>query len=164
MDSLKRGEFCRRFSAGIEICRIVSELRKSLVEFCRGKVGFVEICFYLSLIVDEICRILTNNIKECRKVLINMEKWCVEFEVICDIMAKEVEKRKQVRQKILGAYDKMWDLQEKSRKSTTFDEYYEIEKEIDAQNEYINTLETEYNKIDYTIHVLKQARIDVLEK
>ena len=93
-----------------------------------------------------------------------MEKWCVEFEVICDIMAKEVEKRKQVRQKILGAYDKMWDLQEKSRKSTTFDEYYEIEKEIDAQNEYINTLETEYNKIDYAIHILKQARIDVLEK
>ena len=93
-----------------------------------------------------------------------MEKWCVEFEVICDIMSKEVEKRKQIRQKILDAYDKMWDLQEKSRKSTTFDEYYEIEKEIDAQNEYINTLETEYNKIDYAIHILKQARIDVLEK
>lgn len=93
-----------------------------------------------------------------------MEKWCVEFEVICDIMSKEVEKRKEIRQKILDAYDKMWELHEKSRKSTTFDEYYEIEKEIDAQNECINTLETEYNKIDYAIHILKQARIDVLEK
>ena len=97
-------------------------------------------------------------------MLINMEKWCVEFEVICEIMSKEVEKRKKVRAELLEAYDKMWELHEKSRKSTTFDEYYEIEKEIDAQNECINTLETEYNKIDYTIHVLKQARIDVLEK
>lgn len=93
-----------------------------------------------------------------------MEKWCIEFEVICEIMSKEVEKRKQIRQKILDAYDKMQDLHEKSRKSTTFDEYYEIDKKIDAQNDYINTLETEYNKIDYTIHILKQARTDILEK
>ena len=93
-----------------------------------------------------------------------MEKWCVEFELICDIMSKEVEKRKEVRQKILDAYDKMWDLHEKSRKSTTFDEYYEIQEQIDEQNKRINNLETEYNKIDYAIHILKQARIDVLEK
>lgn len=97
-------------------------------------------------------------------MLVNMEKWCIEFEVICEIMSKEVEKRKQIRQKILDAYDKMQDLHEKSRKSTTFDEYYEIDKKIDAQNDYINTLETEYNKIDYTIHILKQARTDILEK
>ena len=93
-----------------------------------------------------------------------MEKWCVEFELICEIMSKEVEKRKKVRAELLEAYDKMWELDEMCRNSTTFDEYYEIEKEIDAQNECINTLETEYNKIDYAIHVLKQARIDVLEK
>lgn len=97
-------------------------------------------------------------------MLVNMEKWCIEFEVICDIMSKEIEKRKEIRQKILDAYDKMWNLQEKSRKSTTFDEYYDIEKKIDTQNDYINTLETEYNKIDYTIHILKQAQTDILEK
>lgn len=93
-----------------------------------------------------------------------MEKWCVEFECICDIMSKEVEKRKNVRQKILEAYDKMWELEEKCRKSSTFDEYYKWQAEIDEQNKVINELETEYNKLNYAIQMLKQARIDVLEK
>ena len=93
-----------------------------------------------------------------------MEKWCVEFECICEIMSKEVEKRKKVRAELLEAYDKMWDLDEMCRNSTTFDEYYEWQAKIDEQNKRINDLETEYNKLDYTINILKQARIDVLER
>ena len=93
-----------------------------------------------------------------------MEKWCVEFELICEIMSKEVEKRKKVRAELLEAYEKMWELDEMCRNSTTFDEYYEIQDKIDEQNKRINNLETEYNKLDYTINILKQARIDVLER
>ena len=60
-----------------EFCRIIRFTEMSFVEFCRGIVGFgeicrkdyserakfVEICFNLSLIVDEMCRRLTNDIK-----------------------------------------------------------------------------------------------------
>ena len=93
-----------------------------------------------------------------------MEKWCVEFELICEIMSKEIEKRKKVRAELLEAYEKMWELDEMCRNSTTFDKYYEIQEQIDEQNKRINNLETEYNKLDYAINILKQARIDVLEK
>ena len=79
-------------------------------------------------------------------------------------MSKEVEKRKKVRAELLEAYEKMWELDEKCQNSTTFDEYYEWQAKIDEQNKRINDLETEYNKLDYAINILKQARIDVLEK
>ena len=34
-----------------------------------------------------------------------MEKWCVEFELICDIMSKEVEKRKKIRVEMNKLYE-----------------------------------------------------------
>lgn len=93
-----------------------------------------------------------------------MEKWIIEFEIICEIMSKEVEKRKEISGEISRTYEKMWELHEKSRKSLHDDERGRIEEEIERQNERINFLESEYNKVNYAIHILKQARIDVLER
>ena len=147
-----------------EFCRIVGITKMSFVEFCHGKVGFVEICFNLSLIVDEICRILTNNIKESRKVLINMEKWCVEFELICDIMSKEIEKRKQIRIEMNKLYENVEKLDRMYERSENPVERGHMAAEIVEIQDKLEQLEIEYDMANYMVKRLKEERRAVLEK
>ena len=107
---------------------------------------------------------LTNNIKECRKVLINMEKWCVEFELICDIMSKEIEKRKQIRNEMNKLYENVEKLDRMYERSENPVERGHMAAEIVEIQDKLEQLEIEYDMANYMVKRLKEERRAVLEK
>ena len=93
-----------------------------------------------------------------------MEKWCVEFEVICDIMSKEVEKRKQIRTEMNKLYENVEKLDRMYERTENPVERGRIAVEIVEIQDKIEQLEIDYDMTNYMIKRLKEERTIVLEK
>ena len=93
-----------------------------------------------------------------------MEKWCVEFELICDIMSKEIEKRKQIRNEMSELYENVEKLDRMYESSENPVERGHIAAEIDEIQDKLEQLEIEYDMVNYMVKRLKEERRMVLEK
>ena len=97
-------------------------------------------------------------------MLINMEKWCVEFELICDIMSKEIEKRKQIRIEMNKLYENVEKLDRMYERSENPVERGRMAVEIVEIQDKLEQLEIEYDMTNYMVKRLKEERRAVLEK
>ena len=93
-----------------------------------------------------------------------MEKWCVEFELICDIMSKEIEKRKQIRIEMNKLYENVEKLDRMYEHSENPVERGHIAAEIVEIQDKLEQLEIEYDMANYMVKRLKEERRAVLEK
>lgn len=93
-----------------------------------------------------------------------MEKWCVEFELICDIMSKEVEKRKKIRVEMNKLYENVEKLDRMYERTESSVERGRIAVEIVEIQDKIEQLEIDYDMTNYMIKRLKEERTIVLEK
>ena len=93
-----------------------------------------------------------------------MEKWCVEFEVICDIMSKEIEKRKQIRIEMNKLYENVEKLDRMYERSENPVERGRMAVEIVEIQDKLEQLEIEYDMANYMVKRLKEERRAVLEK
>ena len=97
-------------------------------------------------------------------MLINMEKWCVEFELICDIMSKEIEKRKQIRTEMNKLYENVEKLDRMYERTENPVERGRMAAEIVEIQDKLEQLEIEYDMANYMVKRLKEERRAVLEK
>ena len=97
-------------------------------------------------------------------MLINVEKWCVEFELICDIMSKEIEKRKQIRIEMNKLYENVEKLDRMYERSENPVERGRMAVEIVEIHDKLEQLEIEYDMANYMVKRLKEERRAVLEK
>ena len=93
-----------------------------------------------------------------------MEKWCVEFELICDIMSKEIEKRKQIRSEMNKLYENVEKLNRVYERSENPVERGRVAVEIGEIHDKLEQLEIEYDMANYMVKRLKEERRAVLEK
>ena len=93
-----------------------------------------------------------------------MEKWCVEFELICDIMSKEIEKRKQIRIEMNKLYENVEKLDRMYERSENPVERGRMAVEIVEIQDKLEQLEIEYDMANYMVKRLKEERRAVLEK
>ena len=93
-----------------------------------------------------------------------MEKWCVEFELICDIMSKEIEKRKQIRSEMSELYENVEKLDRVYESSENPVERGRMAAEIVEIQDKLEQLEIEYDMANYMVKRLKEERRAVLEK
>ena len=93
-----------------------------------------------------------------------MEKWCVEFELICDIMSKEIEKRKQIRNEMNKLYENVEKLDRMYERSENPVERGRMAVEIVKIQDKLEQLEIEYDMTNYMVKRLKEERRAVLEK
>ena len=93
-----------------------------------------------------------------------MEKWCVEFEVICDIMSKEIEKRKQIRIEMNKLYENVEKLDRMYERTENPVERGRMAVEIVEIHDKLEQLEIEYDMANYMVKRLKEERRAVLEK
>lgn len=93
-----------------------------------------------------------------------MEKWCVEFELICDIMSKEIEKRKQIRIEMNKLYENVEKLDRMYERSENPVERGRMAVEIVEIQDKLEQLEIEYDMTNYMVKRLKEERRAVLEK
>ena len=93
-----------------------------------------------------------------------MEKWCVEFELICDIMSKEIEKRKQIRNEMNKLYENVEKLDRMYERSENPVERGRMAVEIVEIQDKLEQLEIEYDMANYMVKRLKEERRAVLEK
>lgn len=97
-------------------------------------------------------------------MLINVEKWCVEFELICDIMSKEIEKRKQIRIEMNKLYENVEKLDRMYERTENPVERGRMAVEIVEIHDKLEQLEIEYDMANYMVKRLKEERRAVLEK
>ena len=97
-------------------------------------------------------------------MLINVEKWCVEFELICEIMSKEIEKRKQIRNEMNKLYENVEKLDRMYERSENPVERGRMAVEIVEIQDKLEQLEIEYDMANYMVKRLKEERRAVLEK
>ena len=93
-----------------------------------------------------------------------MEKWCVEFELICEIMSKEIEKRKQIRIEMNKLYENVEKLDRMYERSENPVERGRMAVEIVEIQDKLEQLEIEYDMANYMVKRLKEERRAVLEK
>jgi hypothetical protein len=93
-----------------------------------------------------------------------MEKWCVEFELICEIMSKEIEKRKQIRTEMNKLYENVEKLDRMYESSENPVERQKMAVEIVEIQDKLEQLEIEYDMANYMVKRLKEERRAVLEK
>ena len=93
-----------------------------------------------------------------------MEKWCVEFELICEIMSKEIEKRKQIRTEMNKLYENVEKLDRVYESSENPVERGRMAAEIVEIQDKLEQLEIEYDMANYMVKRLKEERRAVLEK
>lgn len=93
-----------------------------------------------------------------------MEKWCVEFELICDIMSKEIEKRKQIRVEMNKLYENVEKLDRIYERTENPVERGRMAVEIVEIQDKLEQLEIEYDMANYMVKRLKEERRAVLEK
>ena len=93
-----------------------------------------------------------------------MEKWCVEFELICEIMSKEIEKRKQIRIEMNKLYENVEKLNRVYERSENPVERGRVAVEIGEIHDKLEQLEIEYDMANYMVKRLKEERRAVLEK
>ena len=93
-----------------------------------------------------------------------MEKWCVEFELICDIMSKEIEKRKEIRIEMNKLYENVEKLDRMYERSENPVERGRMAVEIVEIHDKLEQLEIEYDMANYMVKRLKEERRAVLEK
>ena len=93
-----------------------------------------------------------------------MEKWCVEFELICDIMSKEIEKRKQIRNEMNKLYENVEKLDRMYERTENPVERGRMAVEIVEIQDKLEQLEIEYDMANYMVKRLKEERRAVLEK
>ena len=93
-----------------------------------------------------------------------MEKWCVEFELICDIMSKEIEKRKQIRIEMNKLYENVEKLDRMYERTENPVERGRMAVEIVEIQDKLEQLEIEYDMANYMVKRLKEERRAVLEK
>lgn len=93
-----------------------------------------------------------------------MEKWCVEFELICEIMSKEIEKRKQIRIEMNKLYENVEKLNRMYERSENPVERGRMAVEIVEIQDKLEQLEIEYDMANYMVKRLKEERRAVLEK
>ena len=93
-----------------------------------------------------------------------MEKWCVEFELICEIMSKEIEKRKQIRNEMNKLYENVEKLDRMYERSENPVERGRMAVEIVEIQDKLEQLEIEYDMANYMVKRLKEERRAVLEK
>lgn len=92
------------------------------------------------------------------------EQWIVEFELICDIMSKEIEKRKQIRIEMSDLYENVEKLDRLYESSENPVERGRIASEITEIQDKLEQLEFEYDMANYMVKRLKEERRAVLEK
>ena len=97
-------------------------------------------------------------------MLINVEKWCVEFELICDIMSKEIEKRKEIRIEMNKLYENVEKLDRMYERTENPVERGRMAVEIVEIHDKLEQLEIEYDMTNYMVKRLKEERRAVLEK
>ena len=97
-------------------------------------------------------------------MLINVEKWCVEFELICDIMSKEIEKRKEIRIEMNKLYENVEKLDRMYERTENPVERGRMAVEIVEIQDKLEQLEIEYDMANYMVKRLKEERRAVLEK
>lgn len=97
-------------------------------------------------------------------MLINVEKWCVEFELICDIMSKEIEKRKEIRIEMNKLYENVEKLDRMYERTENPVERGRMAVEIVEIHDKLEQLEIEYDMANYMVKRLKEERRAVLEK
>ena len=97
-------------------------------------------------------------------MLINVEKWCVEFELVCEIMSKEIEKRKQIRIEMNKLYENVEKLDRMYERSENPVERGRMAVEIVEIQDKLEQLEIEYDMANYMVKRLKEERRAVLEK
>ena len=93
-----------------------------------------------------------------------MEKWCVEFELICEIMSKEIEKRKQIRTEMNKLYENVEKLDRMYEQTENPVERGRMAAEIVEIQDKLEQLEIEYDMANYMVKRLKEERRAVLEK
>lgn len=93
-----------------------------------------------------------------------MEKWNIEFELLCGIMMTETEKRKELRRELINKYDRLEELDKKVMTTQDVAEKIATIQEVQVLSDDIEELEKEYDMIDYMIKRLKQERMKVLEE
>jgi hypothetical protein len=93
-----------------------------------------------------------------------MEKWCVEFELICEIMSKEIEKRKQIRVEMNKLYENVEKLDRMYERTENPVERGRMAVEIVEIQDKLEQLEIEYDMANYMVKRLKEERRAVLEK
>lgn len=93
-----------------------------------------------------------------------MEKWCVEFELICDIMSKEIEKRKEIRIEMNKLYENVEKLDRMYERTENPVERGRMAVEIVEIHDKLEQLEIEYDMANYMVKRLKEERRAVLEK
>ena len=93
-----------------------------------------------------------------------MEKWCVEFELICDIMSKEIEKRKKIRVEMNELYENVEKLDRMYERTENPVERGRMAEEIVEIQDKLEQLEIEYDMANYMVKRLKEERRAVLEK
>ena len=93
-----------------------------------------------------------------------MEKWCVEFELICDIMSKEIEKRKKIRVEMNKLYENVEKLDRMYERTESSVERGRMAVEIVEIQDKLEQLEIDYDMTNYMIKRLKEERRAVLEK
>jgi hypothetical protein len=93
-----------------------------------------------------------------------MEKWCVEFELICDIMSKEIKKRKEIRIEMNKLYENVEKLDRMYESSENPVERGRMAVEIVEIQDKLEQLEIEYDMANYMVKRLKEERRAVLEK
>ena len=97
-------------------------------------------------------------------MLVNVEKWCVEFELICDIMSKEIEKRKEIRIEMNKLYENVEKLDRMYERTENPVERGRMAVEIVEIHDKLEQLEIEYDMANYMVKRLKEERRAVLEK
>ena len=93
-----------------------------------------------------------------------MEKWCVEFELICEIMSKEIKKRKEIRIEMNKLYENVEKLDRMYERSENPVERGHMAAEIVEIQDKLEQLEIEYDMANYMVKRLKEERRAVLEK
>ena len=96
--------------------------------------------------------------------MVNVEKWCVEFELICDIMSKEIEKRKEIRIEMNKLYENVEKLDRMYERTENPVERGRMAVEIVEIHDKLEQLEIEYDMANYMVKRLKEERRAVLEK
>ena len=92
------------------------------------------------------------------------EQWIVEFELICDIMSKEIEKRKQIRIEMNKLYENVEKLDRQYERTENPVERGRMAVEIVEIQDKLEQLEDEYNMANYMVKRLKEERRIVIDK
>lgn len=92
------------------------------------------------------------------------EQWIVEFELICDIMSKEIEKRKQIRIEMNKMYENVEKLDRQYERTENPVERGRIAANIVELQDKLEQLEIDYDMANYMVKRLKEERRAVLEK